>query len=368
MIFYLVIVLLVLAGIIVLFGSHYFLYFTISHFYHLNGQMENYLIAALIVLAVSFIVASIFAHVRENNFTRLFYFASGFWLGLMVNLILASLVAWVFYFLVSRSPLDYIILSYLYLAAFVYSLYGIWNAFHPELKHIEVPIPNLPEQWKGKKIIQISDLHIGHIFKNYFMKWVVEKINTVQPEMVVITGDLFDGMDGELINPLKSLDDIKAKRGVFFITGNHETILGNEFVNKELGKTKVRLMKDEVIDLDGLKLIGINYPDHGETRGALEILEKLKDQYFEKPNIFLYHSPVNIKKVKKMGINLQLSGHTHNAQIFPLNWIAKIIFKGYNYGLYQEENYSLYVTNGTGSWGPTMRTGNRPEIVVITLK
>lgn len=372
MIFYLVIAILLIIGIGVLFGSHYFLYFSITHFFGItNPSYGEIILAAISFLAVSFILFSVLAHWKENIFTRACYFVSGLWLGILANLVLASIFTWfvIGIFSFFSLTLEYSTLAIFFFAVAIgYSIYGTWNALHPRLKHISVHIPELPEEWRNKKIVQLSDVHIGHIHKNAFMKYVVEKVNSVNPEMIVITGDLFDGMDGGLDQPLKTMDNMIAPKGIFFITGNHETILGEKFVKSALEKTKIRMMKDGVIDVDGLKLIGINYPDHGETRDAVKILESLKDDYLGKPNILLYHSPVNIKKFKEAGINLQLSGHTHYAQIFPLGYVTKLIYKGYAYGLYKMGNYTLYVTNGTGTWGPPMRTGNIPEIVVITLK
>lgn len=372
MIFYLVIAILLVIGIAVLFGSHYFVYFSIIHFFGvIDPASSKFILAIFAFLAVSFILSSALAHFRENIFTRSYYFISSLWLGILANLVLASAVAWAIIGITSLLGLnsDYFVLGIFFFSLAVgYSVYGVWNALHPRIKNITVTIPGLPAQWKNKKIVQLSDVHIGHVHKDAFMRYVVDKINLVNPEMVVITGDLFDGMDGDLDQPLKALNDIRADKGIFFVTGNHETFLGEKFVHTALNKTKVKMMKDEVIDIDGLKLIGINYPDHGETRDAVMIIENMKKDFLEKPNILLYHSPVNIKKFSEVGVNLQLSGHTHDAQIFPLGYVAKLIFKGYNYGLYPMGNYTLYVTNGTGTWGPPMRTGNIPEIVAITLQ
>jgi len=372
MIFYLVIAIFLAIGIAVLFGSHYLVYFSVIHFFGItNIQTQDYMFAATIFLAVSFVLASVFAHIKENLFTRFFYFAAGLWMGFLANFVLATLAVWAviaggsFWGIAPNRP---ILATIFFTLAVAYSLWGMWNAMHPQLKEISVTIPGLPEMWKNKKIVQLSDVHIGHVHKNSFMKYIVEKINTVGPEMVVITGDLFDGMDGDLETPLQALDEIKTTKGIHFIFGNHENFLGQDFVHKALDKTKVKIMKDEVVDIDGLKLIGINYPEHGETRDAVAVIENLKKDYFGHPNILLYHAPVNIKKFKENGVNLQLSGHTHDTQIFPLSLISRIIFKGFSHGLFEMGDYTLYVSCGTGTWGPPMRTGNTPEIMVITLQ
>jgi predicted MPP superfamily phosphohydrolase len=371
MILYLIAALLILVGLTVLLGSHYFLYFSIIHFFHIsNVSQDHVVLGVLFFLSISFIIFSILAHFLENLLTRLFYFLSGFWLGLLTNLFLASLAVWIiigFSHLLGIVPNTAFLGGSLYILALAYSIYGVFNAFSIRLKNISATIPGLPDAWKGKRIIQVSDLHIGHIFKNNFMRKVAAMINSEHPEMVVITGDLFDGMDGDLSDPLSSLNTIETPKGIFFITGNHETFLGAKFVSDALHGINLRILKDEVVDVDGLKLVGVSYPEQGESKTILSALEKLKDGYIGKPNILLYHAPESIKKIKDTGINLQLSGHTHKGQIYPFNFFIKLFFRGYDYGLHVMGDYTLYVTNGTGTWGPTMRTGNTPEIVVITL-
>lgn len=248
------------------------------------------------------------------------------------------------------------------------SLYGVWNASHPIITHINVTIPHLPENWKGKRIVQLSDIHLGYVYQPDFMGRVAAQVETLQPEMVVITGDLLDGMDGNLEHSLDSLDDIHAPKGVLFITGNHETYYGLDKTFALLKRTRVRILQDEVVDMEGLKVIGLSYPERGEKKDMVGVLNSLGDSWKGSPNILLYHSPTYIEKFKEAGINLQLSGHTHKGQIFPFNLITKLIYHGHDYGLYQSGDYTLYTTNGIGTWGPSMRIGNRPEIVAITLR
>lgn len=372
-VFYFVATLLISSLIVVMAVAHSFLFHSLHHFYPITVDNHyNLILTAIIFLAVSFVIFSSLAHRRENIFTRVCYFAFGLWLGILTNLILASLVIWAVIYSFSWANINKFtiagIADFFYFLAFAFSAWGIWNAFNPRLKFISVKIPNLPEHWKGKKIVQISDLHIGHIHKNNFVKNVVFKINSVQPELVVITGDLLDGMDGDLVDPLKVLNGTRAKKGIYYIKGNHEIFLGDKYVDSKIQYTKIKAINDKVIDIDGLKLIGINHPEHGDTLDAVRVLAELKSQYFGHPNIFIYHSPDNIKKIKDLGINLQLSGHTHDAQLFPLNYVSRLIFSGHSHGLFLMDNYALYVSNGTGTWGPAMRTTGAPEIMVITLQ
>jgi len=355
----------------ILLGAHWFLYFSFINFFSFNGNSQKILLGFLIFLGLSFIVSSILSHWNDNIFTRAYYFFSGVWLGVLNNFVLSAILIWLIillgrFFHLNLNPA--ILASPIFVIAFFLSIYGVWNALNPEIKNISVSIPNLPKSWQGKKIIQLSDVHLGHIYREKFIEKIVAKVNKEKPEIVVITGDLFDGMDGNLSSLTKPLDNIQTKKGVFFVTGNHETYLGLENTFTALKNSPIKTLHDEVVDVSGLKIIGISYPDRNEKKDVVKILESLKKDYFGQPNILLYHTPTNISEIKSQGINLELCGHTHVGQIFPFNLITKLIYRGYDHGLFEMGNYTLYTSNGAGTWGPTMRIGNTPEIMVITLR
>ena len=367
-----IIAIFLLMAIAILLGSHWLLYLSIIKFFPaINNTFKLILIVSFSFFSVSFFISTLLARWKENLFTREYYFVSGFWLGLLLNLLMALAVVWIIVGvsnLFGYSPNRAVPGAVLFFLAFVFSVYGTWSSFNPKIKKITVKIPNLSENWKGKKIIQLSDIHQGHIYRESFVKKIVEATNSVNPEMVLITGDLFDGMDGELAGLLGYINNMKAEKGIYFVTGNHETYLGPSEVSKALGKTKITILKDEVVSVDGLKIIGINYPVRGEDKNILAVLKSLKKDFYGTPNILMYHSPINIEQIKNSGVNLELCGHTHGGQMFPINLITKIIYKGYDYGLFQMGAYTLYTTNGAGTWGPSMRPGNAPEIVEITLQ
>jgi len=365
------IIIFITLGLTILIGSHLLLYFSLVNFFSINSfALKSSLIWLILFLSISFILASFLVFLKDNIFTRGFYLFSGFWTGLFLNLLMAAFFTWIIIgasrFLSVNLNISILALI-LILVAFGYSIYGVWNARHPKIKNISVTIPNLPEEWKDKKIVQLSDIHIGHINRKKFVERVLGKVNSVNPEMVVITGDMFDMEDGDLDSPVTLINGINSPKGVFFITGNHETYLGLNKVEKDIAKTKAVFVHDQVIDIDGLKLIGIDYPNRMEKKDIVAVLDSLKSDFLGKPNILLYHAPTNIEQIKEAGVNLELCGHTHKGQLFPLKYIVNLIYKGYGYGLHQFGDYTLYVSSGTGSWGPPMRTGSDSEIVVITL-
>lgn len=353
-------------------GSHYLAYVSTVHFFAItNSVHKKALAASLAFLSISFILSSVLISRQENYFARGAYLLSGYWLGILVNLLMAIAAVWLViavYRVMGFQPKVAMLALICFGLAFMYSVYGVWNADHPQIKNITVTIPNLPQQWKNKVIVQLSDVHMGHVHRADFLRRIATKVNAAHPDMVVITGDFFDGMDGDLQQLVQPLNDLSPEKGIFFITGNHEMFLGIDKVFAAFENTHVQILQDQVVDVDGLKVIGIGYPEHGGKKDVVGVLHSLQKNFEGRPNLLLYHAPVHIEEFKNSGVNLQLSGHTHQGQIFPFRYITELVYKGYDYGLHRIGNYTLYTTNGAGTWGPAMRTGNTPEIVVVTVQ
>ena len=232
--------------VVLLFGSHYLAYVSTVHFFAItNTVYKKALAAAFAFLSVSFILSSFLISRQENYFTRMAYLLSGYWLGLLVNFLLAIAAVWLFisvYRLLGFQPKAAMLSLICFGLAFMYSVYGIWNAGHPQIKNITVTIPNLPQQWKNKVIVQLSDVHMGHVYRAESLQRIVTKVNTVHPDMVVITGDFFDGMDGDLEQLVQPLNDLAPEKGIFFITGNHENFLGEDQAFAAFQNTRVQIL------------------------------------------------------------------------------------------------------------------------------
>lgn len=362
-------IIIILTIIAALFVSHYFIYKSIISFFKIAAlNIRTTIAVTLFVLAVSYILASILAHWQENIFTIIYYFSASLWYGVLTNLLVVFSLVWlvvgfgkIFNFSIDLKFFGILAI----LIACIYVGYGIWNANHPRIKYITVKLKNLPDNWRGKTAVQISDLHLGHILGQDFLKRVITQINNINPEIVFITGDLFDGMDGNLGFHLEPFRDLKVPQGVYFITGNHETYFGTVKTYNILRKTKINILDDQLKDVAGLQLIGISYHEREEKKDLAAIISGLENFDRTKPSVLLYHSPVQIAKIQATGIDLMLAGHTHRGQIFPYNFITSLVYHGYDYGLKKNGKMIIYTTSGTGVWGPTMRTGNQPEIVVI---
>ncbi len=375
-------------------GAHLLVYKSLVNYLGITHAIARVtLLVGLIFLAISFMASFFLLRWRENLFTVGFYTFSATWTGFFINILLAAGLSWLCIAILriaGQSSNTRFIAAAWFLLAVLYSTYGVWNALHPRIKNITVPIENLPDQWKNKSIVQLSDLHLGHIHGKRFLKNIIAKVEMIKPEVILITGDLFDGMDASINDFTMPLNQLSASQGVFFVTGNHETYVGLKRALHVLSQTKIRIIHNEVIDVDGLEIIGISYPGINQ-KSAIRGLEKGgKNPSQRAPRILLFHTPTRIylkeedefeqhfstywvpdttfKSHKQLGVTLQLSGHSHAGQIFPFGLLTRLIYKGYDYGLHREGEFNIYTTSGVGTWGPPMRTGNAPEIVVIRLK
>ena len=384
----------ILSVLIILLGVHFLLYVSIVHFFTItSATVKIYLAATLLFLCFSFLISVILLRWNENVFTHCFYIASVFWIGLLIYLVMATGLIWFIFGakkLIGHSANMRTISVLFYGLAALVSFYGIWNAFHPRLKNIEVEIEDLPPVWENKIVVQLSDVHLGIIHGTNFLRRVVSLVNAIKPHIILITGDLFDGMAGDLTSFIEPLNNLQASKGVFFVTGNHEGYLGLKRPLSIIRDTHISVLDMEVVDVEGLQIVGISFPEFDKEDNVKKVFEPEGNYNPEKPSILLYHTPTNITKsnknrgsqqfntywvpdidmtfVKQKGIDLQLSGHTHQGQLFPFGYLTKLIYKGYDYGLHKDGRFNLYTTSGVGTWGPPMRIGSSSEIPVIRLK
>lgn len=371
---------LLILAVLIFFGAHYFLYYSVVRFFNIVGHvLRGTLLTVIFLLPISFFVSSALSHLKQSSLLNFFYIISASWLGLATCFLLAVCLIWLLIWLAGSANINFNVpvasVLIFFLAAAIF-IYGIWNAFHPQVKNIEVKIKNLPLEWQNKTIVQLSDVHLGHIHGVKFLQDVVAKTNAQNPDLVLITGDLFDGMDGDLSVFIEALKNIKAKEGTFFVIGNHETFLGVDRAYLVLMEANIKVLDNEFVNLDGLQLVGLSYQGShgapsvtGRIRDVSEIFASLKERGLEttRPSILMHHAPTNIIQAKDNGINLQLSGHTHVGQLIPFGTITHLVYGKYYYGLHSEGDFSIYTSSGVGTWGPPVRIGNTPEIVSIKI-
>jgi predicted MPP superfamily phosphohydrolase len=223
---------------------------------------------------------------------------------------------------------------------------------------IRVKTVDMPSFGKELRAVLLTDIHIGTVWSGEHLRKIVAMTNALQPDVVFITGDIVSG--GTLLTPglFAPLADIHAP--AFFAYGNHEHYEGIEEVKKALDGTGVRILCDEKTDLNGIEIVGVDYRRRdGHTQSVLNELGVSRD----KPTILMHHIPID---PQHEGVTLVLSGHTHNGQIVPFNFVVQLRYK-FVHGLYTFGDTRLYVSPGTGTWGPPMRLGSMNEITLFKL-
>jgi predicted MPP superfamily phosphohydrolase len=224
----------------------------------------------------------------------------------------------------------------------------------------------------GLRIVQITDVHIGPTLGRSFLQAIVDRINTLDADIVAITGDLIDGSVEELGDAVSVLGQIKAKHGVYFVTGNHEYYSGADSWLEFLRSLGIRTLRNErvSIELEGgaLDLVGVDdWTAHqfGGDHGA-DLERALRGRDESRPSVLLAHQPKAFPEAAERGIDLQLSGHTHGGQMKPFHLLTKLDTP-FVHGLYSHGTSQLYVSPGTGFWGPPMRVGVPAEITEVVL-
>ncbi len=291
------------AGVALLIGGQYLLYRSFVRFFEIvNPTVKIILFSVLLFLFLSFIFSSFLIHWWDNSFTRIYYAASAFWLGIVVNLALAILAIWLISKIAEKGNyhLNIPLLSAgIFFIAMTFSFYGLWNAFNPRIKIIEVQIKNLPDNWKNKTIVQLSDLHLGAIYGEGFLKKIIREVDGVHPDMIVITGDLFDGMDGTINTLSGALNSLSAPQGVFFVNGNHEIYLSSDKTPSIISRTKIRVLNDEVAEVDGLQIVGVSYSrGFTETRDIGSVIRSMKGFSSAKRSHILCYPPFYEKRAE----------------------------------------------------------------------
>lgn len=251
--------------------------------------------------------------------------------------------------------------------------YGAWSAFTPPgVTEVAVKLPNLPKALDGFTLVQISDVHIGGILQRKFFDAVVAQMNGLKPDLVAVTGDLVDGEVEDLGHSVAALENVRAKYGAWFCTGNHDYYSGaNAWVAAldRMGVKSLRNARTSIGDAGAsFDLIGVD--DWGARRRGYgrgyDLDKALEGRDPERASVLLAHQPANFDEAAKRGIGLQLSGHTHAGQAFPGTVIVPLVWPWYE-GLYREGDGQIFVSRGCGFWGPPLRIGAPPEIVKITL-
>ena len=251
--------------------------------------------------------------------------------------------------------------------------WGVWEAVRvPDVRDVEVKIPNLPPELDGFSIAQLSDLHVGPLLKKAWLEEVVAKTNALKPDLIALTGDYVDGRVAVIGEELAPLADLRAKYGVFGVTGNHEYYWNAAEWAEALKSLGVKLLSNqhEAIDVNGATIVVAGIPDLAASSFGLpgpDLDEALKGAP-EGLRLLLAHQPKFFKEAAPK-VDLQLSGHTHGGIMFFAQPLIARFNTGYVRGLYNEGGKMLHVSPGTGLWnGFSCRVGVSAEISRIVLR
>ncbi len=348
-----------------------------------DSSFRTYYIVLFIIVASSFWIGRILENFMLNKFTETFVWIGSFWLAFMLYfflfIILFDLIRLSDHFFgflpkfISGNYEKAKIISFIGTVIIVVGIiiYGHINFLNPRTLTLEITLPKKDSKLDTLNIVAASDIHLGTIVGKKQLDKFVQMANSLNPDIILLPGDIFDEDIGPIIkNKLgDDLQKLNAKYGVYAVTGNHEYIGGVESAVDYMEKHGINVLRDEAVLIDsGFYLVGREDRSIGQfaNQKRKELSEITKNINKNFPAILLDHQPFQLNLARENGIDLQLSGHTHHGQLWPLNYITSMIYEiSWGYEKIDETHY--YVSSGFAGWGPPVRTGSRTEIVNLKI-
>ena len=365
-------------ALILIGGMHYYVWARVVRDTHLPEAAARVVTLAIVALGVSLPLAMIASRLFAKAVVRPAMWVAFVWMGMGflfvaffgiadLGRLAAALVR-----RISGTPLDPA--KRVFLARTVaagvggvvagLSAVGIRSALgEVQVKELHIFLRGLPAELAGFKLVQISDVHVGPLLRKDWVAQVVDRIARLSPDAVAITGDLVDGRVHEIAEHVAPLSRLRPPRGMYFTTGNHEYYSGVEEWYAHLPSLGVRPLRNERVELaPGLDLAGIEDPT-----GAPDLPRALAGRDPSRALVLLAHQPRQFMEASRHGVSLTLSGHTHGGQIWPFSWLVALA-QPYLAGLHRRGESQLYVSRGTGFWGPPMRVFAPAEITLLRLQ
>lgn len=322
------------------------------------------------LLSLTFVTASLLAWRFPQCPARLYYKAAAVWLGFFNYFVVAACACWILYLAERALHLSWSqqqIASSTFGIALLVGFYGLLNASLVRTRRVTVKLPNLPASWRGRVAALVSDMHLGHVRGAGFARRIVAKISRHNPDLVLIAGDFYDGTIADFRKLAEPLALLKPPFGAYFIAGNHEQFGDDTKYLQAMAAVGVRAVNNEKLTLDGLQLVGVHFRDAVRADRFGAILQSARIDAGA-ASILLTHAPDQLAVAAEAGISLQVSGHTHGGQFFPWTIFTKRIYGAFVYGLQRLGNMQVYTSCGAGTWGPPVRVGTTPEIVLIAFE
>jgi hypothetical protein len=355
-------------------GLNIYAFFQAKNIFHFSGTTEIIIIILLLFLILAPIVIRITEKLHRETLARSIAYVGYLWMAFVFLFFFLNITfetaAYAFYFFCQSEGnilLKNIFFSLAVFLSFIFVVYGFFDAQRIRVKRLETYTDKLLPNNGKIRIVQISDVHIGLIIRDTRLKVILDRVKEEKPDILVSTGDLLDGELSYVMPEAKQLAEIKPMYGKYAIPGNHEYYAGIEEAMEFTKSAGFEILRDESRQVAGIYIIGRD-DITGRKLGLVQNSPHLAELLPAKPNdeiiILLKHQP-DIHE--DANFNLQLSGHTHNGQIFPFMLVTRLFFPK-NYGYFKlGENKSVYVSSGVGTWGPPVRFFAPPEITVIDL-
>lgn len=251
-------------------------------------------------------------------------------------------------------------------------LYGVWNARNPQVTNYEIDITKQAGEIKQLHVVMVADIHLGRIVNNGRLMGLVDKINELNPDLVLLPGDIIDENISLFVEQRMpdTLLLLKPRYGTYAVLGNHEYIGGHvEEAVLHLKESGVKVLRDDYVKIeDSFYIVGRDDRSGNRFRGQQrkELSAVMEGVDRSLPIFLLDHQPYNLEEGQGQGVDLQVSGHTHLGQLYPNNFITRRMFE-IDWGHLQKGDFNVIVSCGFGTWGPPIRVGNRPEIASITV-
>lgn len=335
------------------------------------------------ILSLSFFIGRLLERSAPGAVSALFVWMGSFWFAAFAYFTLAALVIDILRLVNYGVPIfpafitadiartKVVVLTGVIVLVITALTAGYLNARSPQLKTLRIHIPKKVDSLSTLNVAMASDIHLGTIIGSKRLGKIVDAINNLNPDLILFPGDIVDEDLAPVIrqNLGETLRSLKAKYGVFAVTGNHEYIGGVEEACKYLGEHKIRVLRDEAVTiLDGITLIGredrsINQFAGKRRKPLADIVNGAADSSVI---ILMDHQPFGLDEAVAQGADLQLSGHTHHGQLWPFNLITNAIYE-VSWGYKKKGETQFYVSSGAGTWGPPVRLGNTPEIIHLQI-